>query len=117
PYTVEEHRRSSQRSLLYAKAARESTAMRYATLLWPSAEVEAVVPSGTPLQNLAEPEPHAEPVDGAALLEEFAATLNRYLAIQKYKATALALWALHTWAAPALAVSPRLALVSPEPQA
>jgi len=117
PYTVEEHRRASQDSLLFAKAARESAAVYYAMLLWPTAETEALVPSGAPLANLAEPEPHAEAVDGAALLDEFAATLARYLVLPRHKAATLALWALHSWAAPLLGVSPRLALISPEPQA
>ncbi|MBI1211316.1 MAG: DUF3631 domain-containing protein [Alphaproteobacteria bacterium] len=116
PYTVEEHRRVSRDSLLYAKAARESTAVRYAMLLWPSADVESVVPSGAPLQHLAEPEPHAAAQDGAALLDEFTGVLGKYLALNVHAETTLALWALHTWVANALGASPRLALISPEPQ-
>src|SRR5689334_4222012 len=95
PYTVDEHRRQSRQSLLYAKAARESTAVKYAMLLWPSADVEAVVPSGAPLRHLSEPEPHDEAVDGAALLDERMDTLNKYLALSTPAATTLALWALH----------------------
>src|SRR5690242_16765189 len=91
PFTVDEHRRTSRESLLYAKAAREGRAIKYAMLLWPTPETEAVVPSGAPLAHLAEPEPHAEPVDGAALLCEFAASLNRYLVVSEHAATTLAL--------------------------
>jgi putative DNA primase/helicase len=116
PYTPEERAEVALQSLAYAKAARSTVAERHARLLWPSAEIAAEVPSGPPIAHLAEPEPHPEPVDGAALLDEFTATLNRYLVLTSHAATTLALWALHTWVAEALASSPRLALISPEPQ-
>jgi putative DNA primase/helicase len=116
PYTPEERADVALQSLAYVRAARSTVAERHARLLWPSAEVAAEVPSGPPIAHLAEPEPWREPIDGAALLDEFAATLNRYLVLSDQAVTTLALWALHTWAAEALGGSPRLALISPEPQ-
>jgi putative DNA primase/helicase len=63
--------------------------------------------------ELEEVEPWPLPVDGAALLEEMAATSSRYLVLPPSGAETLALWALHAWAYDLFDISPRLAVHSP----
>ena len=58
------------------------------------------------------PWPHA--VDGAALLKDLAAILNRYLALPEGGADAMALWVAHTYALDAFDHTGYLAVVSPE---
>jgi hypothetical protein len=59
-------------------------------------------------------DPWPEPVDGAKLLDELATTFERYVALPRYAAPALALWVLHTWTLNASDVSPFMVLKSPE---
>ena len=44
-----------------------------------------------------EPEPHPNPVDGSALLNNIAAFIRRYVDMRPEYADALALWIVHTW--------------------
>ncbi|MBU6428099.1 MAG: DUF3631 domain-containing protein [Cyanobacteria bacterium REEB65] len=67
-----------------------------------------------PESLVAAPEPWPDPVDGAALLTELAATVRRFIVLSEHKARALALWSVHTHAIEAAAVTPILALVSPQ---
>jgi putative DNA primase/helicase len=64
--------------------------------------------------EIADIEPWPEPVDGAALLEELAQTICRYVVLDPAAADAEALWAVHTHAIEAAYLSPRLAITSPE---
>lgn len=61
-----------------------------------------------------EPQPWAHPVDGAAVLNELAGVINRYVVMPADSAVACALWVLHTYAHDAARVSPILAVTSPE---
>jgi putative DNA primase/helicase len=61
-----------------------------------------------------EPEPWPEPVDGAELFDELAATFRRFLVLQPGCDTTLALWVLHAHAFEASFITPRLAIASPE---
>lgn len=63
--------------------------------------------------QLEDPEPWAEAVDGAMLLDRIAATFTRYVALPAHASTALALWVLHTYAFAAWFTSPFLAITSP----
>ena len=66
--------------------------------------------------RLASPEPWPQPVDGAELLDKIVTTLNRYLALPKSGAEAMALWVLHAHAHQAADFAPRLAFTSPLPR-
>ena len=59
-------------------------------------------------------EPWPEPVDGAALLDEIAATVARYIVLPTGAAEAIALWVLHTHTHATAYVSPLLAITAPE---
>jgi putative DNA primase/helicase len=59
-------------------------------------------------------EAHAGVVDGAALLNDIAATFSTYVVLPQCGADALALWVLHTWTLAAADASPILAVTSPE---
>jgi hypothetical protein len=59
-------------------------------------------------------EPWADPVDGAALLDEIAGFFSRHVVLPKHGATALALWALHAWTFDVGDISPFLVVKSPE---
>jgi hypothetical protein len=61
-----------------------------------------------------DPQPWPDPVDGAALLLDLAAVLNRYVALPAHADVATALWSIHAHALAAADTSPILALVSPE---
>lgn len=61
---------------------------------------------------LSDPEPWPEPVDGAELLDELAATYARYVVQPDGAATVEALWTLHSHAHDAVAVSPLLGVTS-----
>lgn len=63
---------------------------------------------------LRDPEPWPEPIDGAMLLGEIAATIGRYVVLDQAQADAVALWVLHTHAFDAAYVSPRVAITSPQ---
>jgi hypothetical protein len=53
-------------------------------------------------------------VDGAAILDDIVALLERYVVLPDGATAAIALWALHTHALDAAAISPLLAVLSPE---
>jgi putative DNA primase/helicase len=58
-------------------------------------------------------EPSAEPVDGAALLNNLRQVFRRYVVLPKGVDIALPLWVLHAWTMDAGDISPLLVLVSP----
>lgn len=64
--------------------------------------------------DLADPEPWAGPVVGADLADELEEVFSRYIVLPQGAAAALALWTLHSHAHDASAVSPILAITSPE---
>jgi len=74
---------------------------------------------GTAL-NCSNPEPWPEAVDGAAVLEEIAVELRRYVTLPAHAGEAIALWcvAAHVLAADreAFDISPRLIFTSPTPR-
>lgn len=59
-------------------------------------------------------EPWPDPVDGAALLDDIAATASRHLVLPDHGSEMLALWAALTWIADKARVLPLLAITSPE---
>jgi len=59
-------------------------------------------------------EPWSEPVDGAAMLDEFIRALRQYVVVSERQADAAALWVLHTYAGAAFDVAPYLWLRSAE---
>ena len=61
-----------------------------------------------------DPEPWPMPVDGAALLDDLVALLERYASLPDGGAVAVALWALYAWCFRAFAVCPNLMLTAPE---
>jgi putative DNA primase/helicase len=63
---------------------------------------------------LHEPEPWAETVDGALLLDEITATVRRFLSAPEHSFKAVALWVLYAYAFDLFDTSPLLAIVSPE---
>ena len=58
-------------------------------------------------------EPSAEPVDGAALLNNLRQVFRRYIVLPKGADIALPLWVLHAWTVDAGDISPLMVLVSP----
>ena len=64
--------------------------------------------------TITEPEPWPEAVEGAALLDELAATFRRFVVLADHSYTIAALWVLHTYAFALGHVTPILAVVSPE---
>ncbi len=64
--------------------------------------------------DLAEVEPWPEPVDGAEVLAEVAATFTRYAVLPAGAGDALALWCAHAHAFKAFQCTPRLNIFSPE---
>ena len=56
-------------------------------------------------------EPSAEPVDGAALLNELRQVFRRYVVLPKGADIALPLWVLHAWTMDAGDISPLMVLV------
>jgi hypothetical protein len=64
--------------------------------------------------DLDQPEPWADPVDGAALLDALADSVREYVVMTDHEADAVALWVVLTHALAAFAISPRLAITSPE---
>jgi hypothetical protein len=59
-------------------------------------------------------DPWPEPVPGAVLLDDMAATLRRFVVLSPAAVDAEALWCLHTYVHDVAAVSPILSLRSPE---
>ena len=66
---------------------------------------------GRPIEFLT-PEPWPGPVDGAALLDDVAAVLSRYVIMGEYERVAVALWSVHAYLLDRLMISPRLAIRS-----
>ena len=65
------------------------------------------------LMHIRAVEPSPDPVDGAQLLEELVATIERYLKLPPGAAVAAALWVLHSHAIEATFLSPILLITSP----
>jgi putative DNA primase/helicase len=63
--------------------------------------------------ELPTPEPAAEPVEGAALLDALAEAATRYVALPEHGAIIVALWILHSHCVAASPITPRLAIISP----
>lgn len=59
-------------------------------------------------------EPWPDPVDGAALLSEIAATVHRFIVCQSETAYAVALWAAMTWFMEVVQVAPLAVITAPE---
>ncbi len=59
-------------------------------------------------------EPWPKPVDGETLFNDLAAAFKKYLALQKYQAEALALWAIFSYCIDAGNIAPKLLIYSPE---
>ena len=68
---------------------------------------------GRPLELL-EIDPWPEPVNGAELLDSVCTEVGKYLVMPPGGAEISALWAAHTYAFQSFAVTPRLAITSPE---
>ena len=66
--------------------------------------------------RLKPPEPWHDAVDGAQLLDELLAAIQRHLSMQTGCAEAVALWTVYTHCFEAMTIAPRLAIVSPEKQ-
>lgn len=62
---------------------------------------------------LLDPEPWPDPVNGAELLDELAATFGRFVTLPEGSEVALALWVVFAHAHDAFSVSPVLAITSP----
>ena len=81
------------------------------------AERKKPVGDGCGLQGhaivLPEPEPSANPVDGAVLLDEIVSAIQRYVVLPLHAARACACWVVHTFLAEHFLVSPRLSISSP----
>jgi putative DNA primase/helicase len=63
---------------------------------------------------LSSPEPWPEPVDGATLLNEMTAVIQRYVVLENGAGETVAFWVLHTHTLDACPISPRLAITSPD---
>ena len=63
--------------------------------------------------DLPEPEPWPEPVDGAELIADLVAQIQRFVILSDHAAVAAALWVIHTHAHDAAFISPRLTALSP----
>jgi Protein of unknown function (DUF3631) len=64
--------------------------------------------------NIPDSEPWPGAVDGASLLDEIAAMVQRFVVTREAVPEAVALWILHTHTLDAAFISPRLAITSPE---
>ena len=63
-----------------------------------------------------DPKPWPEPVNGADLLDELAATFKKYVVLPAGGDTVLSLWTLHTHTFQSSPITPRLQIKSPEPR-
>ena len=98
------------------KAAAEKLGIRVSTL---DTEVERFkgksagdAQSGVAF-DLADPELWPTPVDGAALLDKLAQTINKYVSLPRFAAETVALWTIHAHAHDTSFISPILATTSP----
>jgi hypothetical protein len=64
--------------------------------------------------ELPEIEPWSQPVNGSELLDQIVACLREYLVLPSGSAEIIALWVLHTHVFDCFAITPRLAITSPE---
>ncbi|MEW6208722.1 MAG: DUF3631 domain-containing protein [Acidobacteriota bacterium] len=64
--------------------------------------------------GLRDPDPWPEPVDGAALLDEIASSMSRFVSMTTATAEAVALWVVYSHAYDLFDVAPLLAITSPE---
>ena len=64
---------------------------------------------------MAEPEPWPDPVNGAALMDEVVACINRHVILPTGGAVAIALWCVHTFLLGAFRHTPRLTISSSDP--
>lgn len=78
------------------------------------AQPDEAAPGTGRVLRFAPPELHPDPVPGAELLAELAATFGRFLALPGHADVACALWVLHAHAFTASPITPRLAITSPE---
>jgi putative DNA primase/helicase len=58
-------------------------------------------------------EPWPEPVDGATLLDEVVAQIQRYVTLPREAAVAVVLWIMHAYCFDAFTFTPRLGIISP----
>src|SRR5262249_46329081 len=74
-------------------------------------------PGGSPLQGqalkLGHVEPWPQPAEGAAVLNEIAERIKRYVVLPDFTADVIALWCAHTHCFEAFLCSPRLNVTSP----
>ncbi|GAG11918.1 unnamed protein product, partial [marine sediment metagenome] len=63
---------------------------------------------------LREIEPHEDPIEGDALLDELRLAIRRFLVLGAHTDTAIALWTIHAHAHDSSPISPVLGFVSPE---
>ena len=74
------------------------------------------VEDDAPILVLNTPEPCADSVDGAELLNEIVAVFKKYLVLPKGAVEAMALWVMHTYCLAAAWISPLLIISSPTKQ-
>jgi hypothetical protein len=82
--------------------------------LWMQLAGRELVGGGGSVLAIEEVTPWPEPVEGAALLDELAGTLRRFIILPKWGAETLALWTLHTYAFRLRDVSTYIGIESPE---
>ena len=99
------------RALLGEKAKVSVTALDAATA--PAGDANGDGKPGRPVE-FKDSEPWDVPVEGAALLDDLVALLERYVSLPKGGAVAVALWTLYTWSFRAFPVSPNLMITAPE---
>ena len=64
--------------------------------------------------NLPEPKPWPDTVNGADLLGELSKNIRRHIVMSDHATDMMALWVVHTYLLDGFAISPRLAVTSPE---
>lgn len=70
--------------------------------------------SGETQQPFADIEPHPQPIDPAALLNEVSETIRRYIVLDVEQADAMALWAAFTWFIDVVKIAPLAIITAPE---
>ncbi len=78
------------------------------------AEAAANQPGMGQIVDLADPTPHDQPVDGALLAEDIAATIRRFVKVSQPAVIAITLWILFTYLIDLFDIAPRLAITSPD---
>jgi putative DNA primase/helicase len=113
-----EQRRPSAAKLLGVRVGpldAEVAARRWRQAAAAGAQDSGAEQAAAPLVT-AVPEPWADAVDGPQLLADLSAYYARYIVLPEGAAEALALWTVHTYAVDAAQITPRLAVVSPQPR-